>query len=114
MSKHPYKSAQRVFVCTKRDADLFDAEVTRRRQLGSLHVLRVSRTLDTFIRDSWAPERAQDLASATRVFYAGLHRTHLAPTFADTPIRDITAPRVAAWRAARQRRRRHEGAARGT
>ncbi len=87
----------------KRDADLFDAEVTRRRQLGSLHVLRASRTLDEFVRDSWAPERAHDLASATRVFYAGLYRTHLAPTFAETRLRDITAPKVAAWRAQRQR-----------
>ena len=88
---------------SKRDADLFDAEATRRRQLGSLHVLRASRTLDRFVRDSWAPERAHDLASATRSFYAGLYRTHLAPTFADTRIRDITAPKVAAWRAQRQR-----------
>ncbi len=90
----------------KRDADLFDAEVTRRRQLGTLHTLSTSRTLDAFVREAWAPDRAADLATATRGFYASLYRAHIAPTFADVPLRSISAPKVAAWRTQRQ----HHGA----
>jgi integrase len=89
---------------TAADAKLWDAEVTRRKRLGTLAVLDSgSRTLDEFVTDSWGPDRAQGLASATRTFYAGLYRTHIAAEFGGTRLRDITPPKVAAWRTSRQR-----------
>ena len=87
-----------------RDARLWDAEVTRRKRLGTLASLDGgARTLDDFVADAWAPERHAGLAASTRRFYANLYSAHIAPEFARTPLRDITAPRVAAWRAARLR-----------
>ena len=58
-------------------------------------------TLDRFVTDVWAPQRAADLKPATRVFYAGLYRAHIGPEFADVPLREITPQRVAAWQAAK-------------
>ena len=88
----------------KRDAELFDAEIVRRKRLGTLASLDGgARTLEAFVTESWAPERAAELAPATRYFYANLWRAHIAPTFAETRMRDITAPKVAAWRAQRAR-----------
>jgi len=87
---------------TRRDAELFDADLVRRRRLGTLAALDSGTvTLDRFIADTWAPQRAADLKPATRVFYAGLYRAHIAPTFATVPLRDITPQRVAAWQAER-------------
>jgi integrase len=87
---------------TRRDAELFDADLVRRRRLGTLAALDSGTvTLDRFIADTWAPQRAADLKPATRAFYAGLYRTHIAPTFATVPLRDITPQRVAAWQADR-------------
>ncbi|HYF24711.1 MAG TPA: tyrosine-type recombinase/integrase [Baekduia sp.] len=74
----------------------------RRRRLGTLATLDAgTMTLDRFVADVWAPQRAADLKPATRTFYAGLYRAHIAPTFADVPLRDISPQRVAAWQAER-------------
>ena len=87
---------------TRRDADLFDADLVRRRRLGSLATLDAGTiTLDRFVADTWAPQRAADLKPATRTFYAGLYRAHIAPTFAKTPLREVTPQRVAAWQVER-------------
>ncbi len=87
---------------THRDAELFDADLVRRRRLGSLAALDSGTiTLDRFVVETWSPQRAADLKPATRVFYAGLYRAHLASTFAALPLREITPQRVAAWQAAR-------------
>ena len=87
---------------TKRDADLFDADLVRRQRLGTLAALDSGTiTLDRFITGTWAPQRAADLAPATRRSYAGLYRAHIAPTFAHVPLREVTPQRVAAWQAER-------------
>jgi len=87
---------------TRRDADLFEADLVRRRRLGTLATLDAGQmTLDRFVADVWAPQRAADLKPATRRFYAGLYRAHIGPEFADVPLREITPQRVAAWQAAR-------------
>lgn len=86
----------------RRDAELFEADLVRRRQLGTLAALDSGKvTLDRFVADTWAPQRAADLKPATRAFYAGLYRAHIAPTFATVPLREITPQRVAAWQAER-------------
>src|SRR4051794_38366852 len=82
---------------SRRDAKLWDAEITRRKRLGTLAGLDGgARILDAFVADTWAPQRAAGLAVATRRSYESLYRAHIAPDFARTPLRDITAPRVAA------------------
>jgi integrase len=87
----------------KPDAEAYDAEVTRRLRLGTLYAFTSDRTLDEFVRDSWAPDRAVDLATSTRRNYANLYSVHIAPTFAATPIKAITAPKVASWRTQREK-----------
>ena len=87
---------------TRRDAELFESDLVRRRRLGTLATLDSGTiTLDRFITDAWAPQRAADFKPATRTFYAGLYRAHIAPTFATVPLRDISPQRVAAWQADR-------------
>jgi integrase len=87
---------------TRRDAELFESDLVRRRRLGTLAALDSGTiTLDRFVADTWAPQRAADLKPATREFYAGLYRAHIAPTFATVPLREITPQRVAAWQAER-------------
>lgn len=87
---------------TRRDAELFEADLVRRRRLGTLATLDAGTiTLDQFVADMWAPQRAADHKPATRVFYAGLYRAHIGPTFATVPLREITPQRVAAWQAER-------------
>jgi integrase len=74
----------------------------RRRRLGTLAALDSGTImLDRFIAETWAPQRAADLKPATREFYSGLYRAHIAPTFATVPLREITPQRVAAWQADR-------------
>jgi integrase len=87
---------------TRRDAELFESDLVRRRRLGTLAALDSgTMSLDRFIADSWAPQRAADLKPATRAFYSAIYRRHIAPTFATVPLRDITPQRVAAWQADR-------------
>lgn len=86
----------------RRDAELFEADLVRRRRHGTLSALDAgTMTLARFVVDTWAPQRAADLKPATRRFYAGLYRAHLAADFAHLPLRDITPQRVAAWQAQR-------------
>jgi integrase len=87
---------------TRRDAELFEADLVRRRRLGTLAALdNGTVTLDRFVADAWAPQRAADLKPATRAFYANLYSAHIAPTFATVPLREITPQRIAAWQANR-------------
>lgn len=74
----------------KADADRYDAEVTRRRQLGVLSTLDAgSETLDEFVTKTWAPTHAVTVAPRTRKLYASLYDHHLAPTLGDVALRDL-------------------------
>ncbi len=65
----------------KADAQHFDAEVTRRRQLGNLTFLDAGReTLDEFATQTWAPTHAPALSANTRRDYAYLYDAHVGPT----------------------------------
>jgi len=86
----------------KMDAERFDAEVKRRRQLGALASLEAGReTLDEFVVDTWAPTHAVTLAPKTRKHYAGLYDHHLSPHLGATPLRELRADRIARWQAER-------------
>lgn len=87
------------------DAQAFDAELRRRRQLGplALHQLteRGGPTLDQWITERWAPEHASTLAQSTRERYANVYAVHIAPWLDGVPIGEITVARLRAWQAER-------------
>lgn len=86
----------------KRDAEHFDAEVTRRRQLGGLATLDAAReTLDDFVIGVWAPTYAVTLAPKTRLHYANLYDHHVAPDLGGIALRELRADRIARWQADR-------------
>ena len=86
----------------KADAERFDAEVKRRRQLGALSSLEAGReTLDEFVVETWAPTHAVTLAPKTRKHYASLYDHYLSPHLGATPVRELRADRIARWQAER-------------
>ncbi len=88
----------------KADAQQFDAEVTRRRQLGNLTFLDAGReTLDEFVTQTWAPTHAPTLSANTRRDYAYLYDAHIGPHLGSIPLRDLKPERIAGWQADRLR-----------
>ncbi|MCW2999161.1 MAG: site-specific integrase [Solirubrobacterales bacterium] len=88
----------------KKDAVAYDAEVTRRRQLGpiALQTLDAGReTLDEFAMGSWATSRRVALAPSTVRLYASLYDTHIAPYLGSVPLRELTPDRISTWQAER-------------
>ncbi|MGH2946051.1 MAG: tyrosine-type recombinase/integrase [Solirubrobacteraceae bacterium] len=86
----------------KRDAEHFDAEVTRRRQLGGLAALDAGRqTLDEFVTAVWAPTYAVTLAAKTRQHYANLYDHHISPDLGHIALRELRPERIARWQADR-------------
>ena len=88
----------------KRDADTWDREVQRRRQLGPLAVAQLTTrgpTLGEWIADRWAPEHAATLERSTRERYADVYRVHVEPWLGDAALGDITVSRLRSWQAER-------------
>jgi len=86
----------------KQDADRYDAEVTRRRQLGVVGSLDAGReTLDEFVTEVWAPTHGVTLAPKTRKTYAGLYDHHIAPALGLLRLREIKTETIARWQADR-------------
>ena len=76
----------------KSDAERFDAEARRRRQLGALPSLDAGRdTVNDFVTDVWAPTHAVTLAPKTRIHYASLYDHHIAPHLGACPLRELRA-----------------------
>jgi integrase len=85
----------------KRDADLFDAEVRRRRQLGGLELLDAgSETLGQYVAGTWAPAHAAPLAPKTQRNYACLYDLHIHPWLSGTPLRELNPEAIARWQSA--------------
>jgi hypothetical protein len=80
----------------KKDADAWDREVQRRKQLGPLAVqqltVRGDPTLGRWVTERWAPEHAVMLADSTRDRYAEVYGVHIAPWLDDVPL-GSSAPR---------------------
>jgi len=77
----------------KGDAEAFELEVKRRRQLGPLAagVIQSRITLAEFVRDEWWPHYAvPNLKESTRRRYLEVWGTHLRPRIGDYPLREIT------------------------
>ncbi len=86
----------------KADADRFNAEVTRRRQLGVLPTLITGgETLNDFVTQTWAPTHAVTVSAKTRQHYAGLYDHHLAPYLGDVALRELRPELIARWQADR-------------
>jgi len=94
------RHAQRTFE-RKGDAADFDAEVRRRRRLGTLATLtRTSTTLNNYLTGTWAPVYGVLLALRTRETYAQSYDRHIAPTLGKMPLHAIKPAVVARWQAA--------------
>lgn len=81
----------------KGDATTFDAEITRRRQLGPVLAAELERetmTLDEFVRTGFRTHAAA-LSSSSRAKYAWALEKHLTELL-DEPLRTIDVPRVVA------------------
>ncbi len=86
----------------KRDAELWDGEVRRRRQLGSLHTLDAgAETLHEFVTETWGPAHLPTLARSTRTNYARFYDHHLRPYLGELALRNLTPGLVARWQADR-------------
>lgn len=86
--KHPARLFER-----KRDAEAFELEVKRRKQLGALApgVLQSRITLAEFIEEDWWPRHAiPNLAPDTRRRYLEILGSHLLPRMGDYELRAIT------------------------
>jgi integrase len=83
-----------------RDAVDFDAEVRRRRRLGTLATLTPpSTTLNDYLAATWAPVHGVLLADRTRETYAQSYDRHIAPTLGRMPLHQIKPAVVARWQA---------------
>lgn len=90
--RHPSRQFER-----KGDADAFEVEIKRRKQLGALApgVLQSRRTLAEFIEDDWWPRYAIPvLAEDTRRRYLEILGDHLLPRLGDYELRSITSSLV--------------------
>src|SRR3954464_7236169 len=86
----------------KGDAERFDIEVSRRRELGVLGSLDGGReTLDEFVTQTWAPTHGVTLAPKTRRHYASLYDHHIAPTLGPLQLRAIRAETISRCQADR-------------
>jgi integrase len=88
----------------KRDAEAFDRDVERRRQLGPLAVQQLTArggpTLDQWIEQRWAVEHGPTLEQSTRDRYANVYAVHVLPTLGDVPLGELTVARLREWQAA--------------
>lgn len=88
----------------KSDADAWERELRRRRQLGPLALAQLTTrapTLGEWIEDRWAPEHAATLEQSTRDRYADAYRLHIEPWLGDLPLTELTVGRLRSWQADR-------------
>lgn len=88
----------------KGDADAWEREVRRRRQLGPLVLAQLTTrapTLGEWISERWAPEHVATLEQSTRDRYADAYRLHIEPWLGELPLTEITVGRLRSWQAER-------------
>lgn len=82
------------------DAKAFDADLVRRKRLGTLAQLDAGReTLDDYVAGVWVPTFAAVLAARTRRDYAQLYERHLSRTLGPISLRDLSPELVSRWQA---------------
>ena len=86
----------------KRDAQMFDDELRRRRRLGELGlVIGSQETLDEYVSQTWARTHAVTLAPSTAKVYASLYDFHISPTLGSLKLGELTPEVIARWQAER-------------
>lgn len=81
---------------TRADAEFYEAEVRRRRQLGGLQMLDAgAETLDDYVSNTWAPAYAALLATKTRTEYARQYDKHVSPRLGHIALRELSADDIA-------------------
>jgi integrase len=86
----------------RKDAELFEADLRRRRQLGTLHALDAGRvTINEYVIGTWVPVHVASLARATQEHYVRTYDLHIAPYIGDIEMRNISAETVARWQGER-------------
>jgi len=81
---------------TKRDAELFEADLTRRKRLGQLAQIDAGRqTVAQFAREWWRIHAEPNLATRTRETYAAVFDKHILPRVGGLALRDVTPAVVA-------------------
>jgi integrase len=86
----------------REDARLLDADLRRRRRLGTLAQLDAgTETLDAYVTGVWAPTYAALLAPKTRRLYTMLYDHHLAPRLGSVPLRELTPELIGRWQSDR-------------
>jgi len=82
----------------KRDAELFEADVRRRKQLGSIAGLTGGRdTLSTFVSESWAPLKMPHLSERTRDHYRWLYDGLIEPWLGELRLDELTFEVIGRW-----------------
>jgi integrase len=82
----------------RRDAQLWESEVRRRRQLGSLRALDAGvESLDQYVSATWSYAHLPGLAPKTQQVYNQIYRRHVSPYLGSVALREITPETIKAW-----------------
>lgn len=86
----------------KRDADDFDADLRRRRRLGTLAELDAgTETLDEYVVQTWIPIHAHTLAPKTRRTYSRFYDKHISPYLGGVALRSLNVELIGRWQSDR-------------
>ena len=78
---------------SKRDAELLEADITRRKRLGQLAQIDAGRqTVAEFAREWWRIHAEPNLAARTRESYAVVFDKHILPRVGSLPLREVPRP----------------------
>jgi integrase len=82
----------------KRDAELFDAEIKRRRRTGELRAFDGgAESLDDYVAGTWSRAHAAHLARKTRRTYASTYDRHISPRLGGLRLNEIDAEVIAGF-----------------
>ncbi|MGH2913530.1 MAG: tyrosine-type recombinase/integrase [Solirubrobacteraceae bacterium] len=90
----------------KRDAEAFERDVKRRRQLGPLALSQLTGrppTLGEWMAERWVPEHAAGLEQSTRTRYVEVYRLHIGPWLDAVALNELGVARLRGWQADRLR-----------
>lgn len=90
----------------KRDAEAWESEVRRRKQLGPIAVRQLTvkgPTLADWIETRWAPEHGSTLAVKTLDRYSSAYQLHVEPYIGHLPLQELTVGRLREWQTDRLR-----------
>lgn len=88
----------------RRDAEAYDAEIIRRKQLGAIAVQQLDggrETLDAYVSASWGPSHLPTVTPKTRGQYVAVYDRHISPYLGEMPLRDLRPTTIGAWQAQR-------------